>query len=37
MVTGGGFGMVLNLLFGGILVAMLLHPESRHYERIWFR
>ncbi len=37
MVTGGGFGMVLNLLFGGILVAMLLHPESRHYERIWFK
>lgn len=37
MVTGGGFGGVLNLLFAGILVALLLHPESRHYERIWFK
>ncbi len=37
MVTGGGFGGILSLLFGGILVAMLLHPESRHYERIWFK
>jgi len=37
MVTGGGFGGILNLLFAGILVALLLHPESRHYERIWFK
>jgi hypothetical protein len=37
MVTGGGFGWVLSLLFGGVLVALLLHPESRHYERIWFK
>jgi hypothetical protein len=37
MVTGGGLGGVLNLLFAGILVALLLHPESRHYERIWFK
>jgi hypothetical protein len=36
MVTGGGFGGILNLLFAGILVALLLHPESRHYQRIWF-
>jgi uncharacterized membrane protein YjjB (DUF3815 family) len=37
MVRGAGFGEILSLLFGGILVAMLLHPESRHYERIWFK
>ncbi len=37
MVTGGGFGGILNLLFAGILVALLLHPESRHYQRIWFK
>jgi hypothetical protein len=37
MVTGGGLGGILNLLFAGILVALLLHPESRHYERIWFK
>lgn len=37
IVTGGGFGGILNLLFAGILVALLLHPESRHYERIWFK
>ena len=37
MFTGGGFGGILNLLFAGILVALLLHPESRHYERIWFK
>jgi 4-hydroxybenzoate polyprenyltransferase len=37
MVAGGGFGGILNLLFAGILVALLLHPESRHYERIWFK
>lgn len=37
MVTGGALGGILNLLFAGILVALLLHPESRHYERIWFK
>lgn len=37
MVAGGGLGGILNLLFAGILVALLLHPESRHYERIWFK
>jgi hypothetical protein len=37
MVTGGGLGGILNLLFAGILVALLLHPESRHYTRIWFK
>lgn len=37
LVTGGSLGGLLNLLFAGILVVLLLHPESRHYERIWFR
>lgn len=37
IVTGGAFGGILNLLFAGILAALLLHPESRHYERIWFK
>ena len=37
LVTGGGFGAILDLLFGGVLMALLLHPESRHYERIWFK
>lgn len=37
MVIGGGLSGILNLLFAGILVALLLHPESRHYQRIWFR
>ncbi|MGH8987026.1 MAG: hypothetical protein ACRDXC_00315 [Acidimicrobiales bacterium] len=37
MVTGSGLGGILNLVFAGILVALLLHPESRNYERIWFK
>jgi len=37
MVTGAALSGILNLLFAGILVAMLLHPESRHYQRIWFK
>ena len=37
LIAGGGFGAILDLLFGGILMALLLHPESRHYERIWFK
>jgi hypothetical protein len=31
------FPGVLNLLFDGALVALLVHPESRDYQRIWFR
>lgn len=37
IVTGGNLGGVLNVLFAGVLVVLLLHPESRHYQRIWFR
>jgi len=31
-----GFSLV-NLLFEVALVALLLHPQSRDYQRIWFR
>jgi hypothetical protein len=30
-------GALLNLLFYGALVALLLHPQSRSYARTWFR
>ncbi|MGH8980514.1 MAG: hypothetical protein ACRDWE_05775 [Acidimicrobiales bacterium] len=36
LATGTGFAGILNLLFAGILVVLLVHPESRHYQRIWF-
>jgi hypothetical protein len=32
--TGGG---LLSLIFEIALVALLLHPQSREYRRIWFR
>jgi len=38
-----GFGLLvslgglMSLLFDVALVALLLHPESRDYQRIWFR
>jgi hypothetical protein len=32
--TGGG---LINLIFAVALVALLLHPQSREYRRIWFR
>jgi hypothetical protein len=32
-----GFPLILTLLFDGALVALLLHPESREYQRIWFK
>ncbi len=31
------FPLILNLIFNGALVALLLHPESRGYQRIWFK
>jgi hypothetical protein len=31
------FPAVINLLFDGALVALLLHPQSRDYQRIWFK
>jgi len=30
-------GPLLDLIFDGALVALLLHPMSRDYQRIWFR
>jgi uncharacterized membrane protein (DUF2068 family) len=35
--TGGGFAGILALLFAGLLVALLLHPDSRSYQRVWFK
>jgi hypothetical protein len=32
-----GFPLILNLMFDGLLVGLLVHPLSRDYQRIWFR
>ena len=29
--------LLINLLFDGALVALLVHPMSREYQRIWFK
>jgi hypothetical protein len=29
--------LIINLIFDGALIALLLHPESRDYQRIWFK
>jgi hypothetical protein len=29
--------LLISLLFDGALVALLLHPMSREYQRIWFK
>ena len=31
------FGVLLALAFDILLAVLLLHPESREYQRIWFR
>jgi hypothetical protein len=31
------FNPLLSVMIGGALVALLLHPMSRSYQRIWFR
>ena len=36
-VSALGFPLILNTIFDGALVALLLHPESRGYQRIWFK
>lgn len=36
MLAFHSFGVVLDLLFAGVLLALLLHPQSRNHERIWF-
>lgn len=33
----GAFGVVITLLFAVVLFAMLVHPQSREYQRIWFK
>ena len=32
-----GFPQIMNLMFDGLLVGLLLHPMSRDYQRLWFR
>jgi hypothetical protein len=36
-VHGQNIGVILSLVFGAALMALLLHPMSRSYERIWFK
>ena len=38
-ITGNPFGTpsLLNLMFEIALIALLLHPQSRDYQRIWFK
>jgi hypothetical protein len=31
------FGWVITLMFDVALVALLLHPQSREYQKIWFK
>lgn len=35
--VGFSLSFVITLLFAAVLVALLLHPQSRHYQRIWFK
>ena len=37
MATVTALGPLIDLIFFGALVALLLHPMSRDYQRIWFR
>lgn len=37
VVEGASLGFLLNFLFAAVLVGLLLHPQSRHYQRIWFK
>jgi hypothetical protein len=34
---GQSFWVIINLLFGAALLALLAHPMSRSYQRIWFK
>jgi glucan phosphoethanolaminetransferase (alkaline phosphatase superfamily) len=34
---GQSLGIIVSLIFGGALLALLLHPMSRSYQRIWFK
>jgi hypothetical protein len=33
----GAYGIVISLVFAGVLLALFLHPHSREYQKIWFR
>jgi len=35
--SGANLATLMNLMFEIALVALLLHPQSRDYQRIWFR
>lgn len=32
-----GFPLILTLMFDTVLVVLLVHPQSREYQRIWFK
>jgi hypothetical protein len=36
-VHGQNISIIISLVFGAALLALLLHPMSRSYERIWFK
>lgn len=33
----GAVGIIITLLFAVVLFALLVHPQSRDYKRIWFK
>ena len=35
--SGGNLASLMSLMFEIALIALLLHPQSRDYQRIWFR
>jgi uncharacterized membrane protein YccC len=35
--ASGSIGIIMNLLFAMALFALLVHPMTRSYQRIWFR
>jgi hypothetical protein len=37
LIYGFSFAIVINLVFTLVLLALFLHPQSREYQRIWFK
>lgn len=35
--SGGGLNSLISLMFDAALLTALLHPQSREYQKIWFR
>jgi hypothetical protein len=35
--TGFDLGVAISVIFDAALVALLLHPQSRNHQRIWFK